>query len=197
MRQGSEFDDVTAQRNSDNVSRARLWLVSRRYNRAPAPGGLALVQDFLNTRANATYPADLLVDGRCAQAWADDAIWAWSRLRGEELRSPTLDDCDAGRLRRLRDIIDTSLERGGSIDFRTSPFNAPTDFVFRNGQVFWTPSGDGWRWMYAAIMGEVLVAQLTATWGRIKQCANQNCRATFFDRTWDRREMWHDALTRA
>ena len=41
---------------------APLWAATARYRLRPAPGGLALVQDLLNTRASEEYGPDLLRD---------------------------------------------------------------------------------------------------------------------------------------
>jgi predicted RNA-binding Zn ribbon-like protein len=61
------------------------------------------------------------------------------------------------------------------------------------GEVGWRPTGSGWQWLYSVILTEVLIGQHVGTWKRIKQCSNKNCRATFYDRSWDQRETWHNA----
>src|ERR1700739_4299232 len=49
------------------------WSASQRYGLAPAPGGLGLVQDFLNTVAMYDYP-DLLANTTLADDWAADVV---------------------------------------------------------------------------------------------------------------------------
>jgi hypothetical protein len=192
----SELAAVSPEHERERNLAASLWGATRRYSRAPAPNSLALVQDFLNTRASAQHGPDLLGNGRSAQAWADTAVGGWSRLRGWDCRAPELTDADAERLRQLRDMLDSGFDAGFNTESRLSELDASLDLAWRSGEVSWTPSGDGWRWFYSAIMGEVLIGQLSGLWSRVKQCRNQECRATFFDRTWDKREIWHDSLTR-
>jgi hypothetical protein len=197
MKLWSEFAGVTAQHEWEKPLAASLWAATRRSSRGgPAPNGLALVQDFLNTRASVMHGPDLLGDGRCAQAWADTAVWGWSRLRDGDFRAPRLTDADAGRLRYLRDMLDSGFDAGFDTEPRVPGLHATVGLTLRGSEVSWTPSGDGWQWLYSVIMGEVLIAQLSGLWSRVKQCRNQECRATFFDRTWDKREIWHDSLTR-
>ena len=76
------------------------WRGTRRYGFRPAPpGGLALVQDFLNTREHAEKGPDLLGDPEHANAWAANAIRNWSVLRGTQHPLLVLTDGDAARLR--------------------------------------------------------------------------------------------------
>ena len=86
------------------------WQGTRRYGFRPAPpGGLALVQDFLNTREHADKGPDLLGDAEHANAWAANAIRNWSALRGTQPPLLVLTDDDAARLRELRDFLDMVL----------------------------------------------------------------------------------------
>jgi len=163
------------------------WQGTRRYGFRPAPpGGLALVQDFLNSRAHADNGPDLLGDAEHANAWAANAIRNWSALRGTQPPLPVLTDDDAGRLRELRDVLDTVL---------TGSRNMPPPRVLGTagialgvaGEVSWMPTGHGWCWLASAIMGEVALSQETGTWRRMKQCRNPMCRATFYDSSWNNR----------
>ncbi len=80
------------------LDRMPFWVATGRYGVRPAPGGLALVQDFLNTRASAEGP-DLLCDAAHAEAWAASAITAWSAVIGTEYQPLALTDNDAVQLR--------------------------------------------------------------------------------------------------
>ena len=157
------------------------WQGTRRYGFRPAPpGGLALVQDFLNTREHADKGPDLLGDAEHANAWAANATRNWSVLRGTQHPLLVLTDDDAGRLRELRDFLDMVLS--GSSSIPTQHVLGTTGIVLSGaGAVSWTPTGHGWCWLASAIMGEVALGQETGAWRRIKQCRDPLCRATFDD----------------
>jgi hypothetical protein len=163
------------------------WQGTRRYGFRPAPpGGLALVQDFLNTREHADKGPDLLGDAEHANAWAAIAIRNWSALRSAQHPSLVLTDHDAARLRELRDYLDMALTE--------SRMMAPLHVIGTTGitlgvagEVSWRPTGHGWCWLASAIMGEVALSQETGMWRRMKQCRNPLCRATFYDSSWDNR----------
>src|ERR1700756_3960932 len=81
------------------------WCASQRYHLSPAPGGLGLVQDFLNTTGIEGYGPDLLGDTPLAGDWAAGAVRMWSALRGLDVRPPVLSDADVSKLRDLRDTV--------------------------------------------------------------------------------------------
>ncbi|NEA04439.1 hypothetical protein G3I28_34855, partial [Streptomyces sp. SID10116] len=61
------------------------WPATERLGLTPAPGGLALVQDLLNTApADRPDSVDLLADGALdrAQGWADPAVRGWGAGTG-------------------------------------------------------------------------------------------------------------------
>jgi hypothetical protein len=144
-----------------------------RYGFRPAPpGGLALVQDFLNTRPHARKGPDLLGSGEDARAWAATAMGNWSVLRGMQIPALTLTDDDAARLNSAkppRHVLEAA------------------DLTLGAGEMSWMRSGYGWRWLGSAIVGEVVMSQETGTWRRMKQCRNPHCRATFYDSSWNNR----------
>jgi len=163
------------------------WLGTRRYGFRPAPpGGLALVQDFLNTRAHADKGPDLLGDAEHANAWAANAIRNWSALRGTQPTLLVLTHDDAARLRELRDFLDTVLTGSRSMPPQRVLGTAGIALGVA-GEVSWMPTGHGWCWLASAIMGEVALSQETGTWRRMKQCRNLMCRATFYDSSWNNR----------
>jgi hypothetical protein len=163
------------------------WPATRRYGfRLAPPGGLALVQDFLNTREHADKGPALLGDVDHANAWAANAIRNWSPLRGTQHLLLVLTDDDAARLRELRDVLDT---------VSTGSRSMPPQHVLGTaaialgvaGEMSWMPTGYGWCWLGSAIMGEVALSQETGTWRRMKECLNSVCRATFYDSSWNNR----------
>ena len=163
------------------------WLGTQRYGFRPAPpSGLALVQDFLNTRAHAEKGRDLLSDAEHANAWAANAIRNWSALRGTQHPTLALTDDDAARLGELRDFLDMVLT-GSRIKPPQHVLGTASIALGVAGQMSWIPTGHGWSWLASAIMGEVVWGQETGTWRRMKPCRNPLCRATFYDSSWNSR----------
>jgi predicted RNA-binding Zn ribbon-like protein len=157
------------------------WLGTGRYGVLPAPpGGLALVQDFLNTRAHAEKGPDLLGDAEHASAWAANAARNWAALRSAPHPTLALTDDDAARLRELRDILDLVVT-GSRVKPPRHVLGTAAVALGVAGEMSWRPSGYGWRWLGSAVMGEVVLSEETGTWRQMKQCRNPLCRATFYD----------------
>ena len=170
------------------------WSASQRYKLAPAPGGLGLVQDFLNTVAIGEYGPDLLADGAHAGAWAAGAVRTWSALRGLDVQAPTLSDADASKLRALRDTI-ARLVAGEPPTGRGTGAISASLALSETGEVRLEPAGSGWRWLASALWGEILLGQRDGTWRRIKRCHNPDCASTFYDRSKNNSGVWHDVKT--
>jgi hypothetical protein len=170
------------------------WPASERYGIGPAPGGLALVQDFLNTVAIGGYGGDLLAELSRAQAWAIQAVAAWSAHRDQQPRVPALTDSDLSRLRALRSELAAMVagEPQGSSGIRSATASFA---VSEAGEVRLDPAGHGWRWLSSALWGEVLLSQQTRTWRRLKRCNNPGCRSTFYDRSKNSSGVWHNVKT--
>jgi predicted RNA-binding Zn ribbon-like protein len=77
-----------------------------RYGLREAPAGLALVQDFLNTRAIGDHGGDLLADHDTAQRWARAAVARWAADQGTDAPELTLTAVDLRRLRELRETFE-------------------------------------------------------------------------------------------
>jgi CGNR zinc finger/Putative stress-induced transcription regulator len=168
------------------------WSASHRYRLASAPGGLGLVQDFLNTVRIGEYGPDLLADTALAGAWATDAVRTWSALRGVDAEPPSLSDADLSKLRALRDTIAKMV--AGEAPRGTGSVSA--SFALSDtGEVRLEPAGSGWRWLASALWGEILLGQQDGTWRRIKQCHNHHCGSTFYDRSKNNSGVWHDVKT--
>jgi hypothetical protein len=164
------------------------WPGTRRYGFRPAPpGGLALVQDFLNTRAHAETGPDLLGDAEQASAWAANAIRNWSVLRGKQYQTLalTLTD-DAAHLLELRDVLDMMLS-GRGIKPPRHVLGTAAVALGVAGEMSWMPSRHGWRWLGSAIMGEVVLSEETGTWRWRNQYRNPVRRATFYDGSFNNR----------
>jgi predicted RNA-binding Zn ribbon-like protein len=172
-----------------------FWLATQRYGLTPAPGGLALVQEFINTRAIAGQGADLLNDGGAATAWAAQALPAWLALRGIDAPRWKLTDGDATTLRALRLTL-TGLLTSGTLNCGTDGTTASAQLlVAQDGQVQLLPSGRGPRWLSSALWTEVLQAQLTGNWTRLKVCRNSDCSSAFYDRSKNHSGVWHNVKT--
>jgi CGNR zinc finger len=167
------------------------WLASERFGLAVAPGGTALVQDFLNTKAIGDQP-DLLADPALAQIWVTNAVQAWSETRGADVhRQPTLAESDVAKLQALR----ASIAGLATDDGDASPGIGAVSATFvrsKAGEVRLEPAGTGWRWLASALWGEIVLSQQCGTWGRLKQCRNPDCRSTFYDRSKNNSGVWHN-----
>lgn len=166
------------------------WRASQRYELAPAPGGLGLVQDFLNTVAIQHYGPDLLAEPALARDWVVGAVRTWSAARGLDVQPPALTDADVAKLRSLRDTI-AGLVAG---EPQTGAASASLT-LSETGEVRLEPAGTGWRWLASALWGEILLSQRDGTWRRIKQCHNPGCASTFYDRSKNNSGVWHDVKT--
>jgi predicted RNA-binding Zn ribbon-like protein len=170
---------------------APLWVATARYGLRPAPGGLALVQDLLNTQASEEHGTDLLRDSANAEVWAAHAVRAWSAQREMYCRPPALTNHDAGRLRDLRGVLERAL--AGLPLGRLDRFPGTARFTLVDAaEISWMPRGQGWRWLSGAVLGEILLSRQAGTWQRLKQCRNGSCRAAFYDSSWNMTGVWHD-----
>jgi len=169
---------------------SQSWSASNRFGITMAPGGAALVQDFLNTDAIGDCE-DLLSDPVTARRWADDAVRAWSADRGAELEPPALDAADLSELRVLRSqigrLLSGDVQRSGVVTGVSTAFG-----LSETGQVRLEPTGNGWRWLASALWGETLLCQSTDRWRRLKRCRNPDCQSTFYDRSKNNSGVWHN-----
>ena len=179
-------------RSAGDSATGTPWEAIARYGVRPAPGGLAMVHDFLNTQGSQEKGSDLLGDATRATQWTRTVIRAWARPNNRHYPLQPLTNHDAERLRQLRDDLLTSLT-GMPVEIRT--VGAATFTLAATGEICWAPSGAGWRWVYGAILGEVLLSQHTGSWRRLKHCQNGACLAIFYDSSWNNSAVWHNAGT--
>lgn len=176
------------------LSMSSPWCASQRYQLLPAPGGLALVQDFLNTAGIEGYGPDLLAGSALAHDWVTGAVRAWSAARGLGAQPPPLGDADLSKLRALRETIAQLVAGEPPTGRGTGPVAASLT-LSKAGEVRLEPAGAGWRWLASALWGEVLLSQQDGTWRRIKRCHNPHCASTFYDRSKNNSGVWHDVKT--
>lgn len=147
-----------------------------RYRLRAAPGGLALVQDLLNTRAITPYGADLLADLDAARAWAQAVA-----------PEPDLTEADLPRLRRLREAVAAAVEGEPLPRALTAP---ATLALTPDGTVEVRAAG-----LAGAVLREILLAQQAGTWRRLKLCREPRCRSAFYDASRNVSAVWHDVRT--
>lgn len=171
------------------------WAASERYGVRPAPAGLALVQDLLNTVSAGRPPRpDLLADLGLAREWAGSVGRAWSGPAG--LPAPSeLSERDLDQLRLLRTELRTALAgRSGSGEAGPEVLRTLTAglILHRDGRVDLTPRGEGWRQIATAALIEIAGAQQADLWRRLKVCRNERCPVSFYDRSKNNSGVWHD-----
>jgi predicted RNA-binding Zn ribbon-like protein len=180
--------------NCDTINNNLLvssWQATERYGLHPAPGGLALVQDFVNTRAIVGKGIDLLSEVTLATTWVAQAANAWASERGLKGRSPVLTINDVAKLRDLRGVLHDLLT--GGPPSAPVPLSGAASFALSDdGEVRWEPTGKGWRWLSSALWSEVLLSQQNRTWLRLKTCRNARCSSAFYDRSKNGSGVWHD-----
>jgi hypothetical protein len=163
-------------------STTRLQLV-------PAPTGLRLVQDLVNTvgYTNFSIP-DLLAEHGPANEWLDGALRGWSERTGIATAPMKLSASDLEPLRRGRDELRRWLA-GGRADLSARTVNLTIT------QTGYRPDGDGAGALLDLVYAELLIARHTGTLKRLKTCANTGCGAAFYDGSVNVSRVWHDVKT--
>lgn len=156
----------------------------------PAPDGLALVQDLLNTRDIGGKVPDLLADVDQARDWlsglfavrADTELGGWARELSER---------DLAALRVLRGAVQVAV--GGSDPTSNPGTLTKVDLSWQpSGELRLEPTGSGRRRFASAVWGAVFLAQQAKTWNRLKLCHLPACSSAFYDRSKNNSGVWHD-----
>jgi len=178
------------------------WPATLRYGIDAAPGGLALVQDLLNTAPAGPGELDLLDRGEAALTWWDEARTAWEEVTRRTPDELALTETDLDGLRGFRDALRLVVTGNNSGDDGTSDRGAwslPQATVLLrlgdDGQVRLEPRDRGWRAIASVALIEVMEAQRVETWRRLKTCRETLCRAAFYDRSRNNSRVWHDVHT--
>jgi predicted RNA-binding Zn ribbon-like protein len=156
-------------------------------DRAPAPGPLRLVQEFVNT-LDAEEGRDLLADPRTFSAWL--------QKHGLALARPAPGDRDIAALTELREALRSLLRvnAGGEADPAAAALvnrlsaGAPV-------QVELGPDGAAalrGAGVTAALLAAAATAMLDGSWPRLKACADPECGWAFYDRSRNRSGQWCD-----
>lgn len=176
------------------------WSATERYGLEPAPGGLAFVQDLLNTlAAGRPRHADWLDDPTTAQTWLSEALAQWSTASGRPAPAVELTDRDCEALRDLRWALSRLLSdrRDGAEAVSAQvlaalPALSVSMRVDERGAVVAEPSGTGWRRVASLALIECFQAQQSDQRRRLKICRNERCRCAFYDRSRNNSGVWHD-----
>jgi predicted RNA-binding Zn ribbon-like protein len=183
-----------------------IWTATKRYGVDPAPGGLALVQDLLNTRSDVLNgQVDMLDIVEAAAGWGEAALAAWCAAAGEPAAEP-VDLRGSGR-DQVRARVELLLLRErlhGLLAHREhGTGETPGDSAAERLNVSLGPDGtarvrahgSGWHQLAALVLLEIYRAQLTGEWPRLKTCRNPVCRIAFYDRSRNSTGVWHDVRT--
>ena len=169
-----------------------------------APGGLALVQELLNTgtrpAATASHVPELLADADTANRWLAAAGAQWAEATGQPEPGLHLGEADLAPLRRFREAV-RAMAAGPVPEADSAapiPGTAAVNVTLRfadDGRVVYGTSATGWRAIAALVTAETLLAQRTGTWERFKACPYPECGIAFFDQTRNNNRVWHDVRT--
>jgi|SRR6478752_4905057 predicted RNA-binding Zn ribbon-like protein len=162
-------------------------LATERLRLTPAPGGLALVQDLLNTRQIGRHAFDLLrtVDG--ARYWLQQALDPLP----EDVDWPRdLSETQVATLRALRSDVEQLVS--GAAGHPARPVARAALVLGPDGELRLEPGEQGPDGFAAQIWAQVFLAQRSGTWKRLKLCHNPPCGSAFYDRSKNNSGVWHD-----
>jgi predicted RNA-binding Zn ribbon-like protein len=172
-----------------------------RFGLEPAPAGLRLAQDLVNTTLSARQGTenDHLADLESANAWLRESLAAWSAASGRKAPELVLRKRDLAPLRALREQFRQGLRANAAHVDPVEPAE-PGDVVsagvrlslHANGHVGHRPLDDGWLGVAGLLSIELLLADATGTLSRLKTCAAPVCGACFYDGSPNRARVWHN-----
>jgi predicted RNA-binding Zn ribbon-like protein len=163
-----------------------------RFGLAPAPSGLVLVQELINTATGDGHATDLLADVSSARAWLEGALALWSAQAGRPRPSLELAAEDLPELRAVREELRAALAG------RPATAAGPTRtvaLVLEDGKVTQSPTGGGADGLAGLAYAELLLAGQTDARRRLKVCANEACGAAYYDASRNASRVWHDVRT--
>jgi predicted RNA-binding Zn ribbon-like protein len=173
-----------------------------------APGGLALVQELINTGGitDPNDPArlpDLLGDPETANSWLHAALAQWSTHAGQPAPELHLTEADLAPLLKLRESLRTraaaanpltaaAAEDAADPPSGSTPSVSLTLRIDPDGRVGHTTTATGWRGVAALVIAQILLAQHTGSWPRFKTCAFPTCGVAYYDESRNNSRVWHD-----
>ncbi|GII55053.1 hypothetical protein Pth03_34420 [Planotetraspora thailandica] len=180
------------------------WVATERFGARTAPAGLALVQELLNTHAvERGGGGDLLSKRTSAEEWLQGAAREWAVSRGLGAPELSLSQEDWEALRNLRATVEELLAVPAD-ERPSSPAGTPVGVRRRaqvvlvtddEGRVVMAPFGSGSVWLESAVWSEILLAQRTGEWVKLKLCREPGCRSAFYDTSRNGSGVWHNVRT--
>jgi hypothetical protein len=172
-----------------------MQTATNQYQLFPAPGPLAIVQDFLNTVSSGrtVRRADLLDNPIDANHWVTAA---WNQILGFD-NPPSLTEDDLDPLRRLRgELTSVLIGRGEHSGTGGATFlSARAELELGPDGVRLNGFGTGHRMVTATVLGAVYEAQISGALRRLKVCPNNWCQVSFYDRSKNNAAVWHNSTT--
>jgi predicted RNA-binding Zn ribbon-like protein len=155
--------------------------------RAPAPGPLRLVQEFVNT-LDAEEGQDLLADRETFSAWLQE--------QGPAVTGPPPGDRDLAAAIELREALRALLRVNSGADadpeaaalVNRMAAEAPVRVELGPDGAA-TLKGSG---ILATVLAAAGTAMLDGSWARLKACVDPECQWAFYDRSRNRSGHWCD-----
>lgn len=168
------------------------WSATSRYGLVPAPGGLGLAQDLLNT-APAAHEPDLLADLATARKWVSEATAEWSVVTGQAAPEVVLEARDLVELRTFREDLRevTTREHDDGPAAPVLHTGAAALELGADGSVRLRPRETGHRAVVLLVLTALFDSQQAGTGRRLKTCRNPRCLVAFYDRSRNASGVWH------
>lgn len=158
--------------------------------REPAPGGLRLIQEFVNTN-------DL--EGGCDALGSAEDLRGWLRGHGLPMGEEPLGQADLALALEMREALRALAiaNNGEPLDpravetiNRTAQVSCVAVCLDREGRAILVPSQPGVRGALGRILAEMYAAMADGTWERLKACRYDVCRWVFYDHSKNRSGTW-------
>jgi predicted RNA-binding Zn ribbon-like protein len=167
--------------------------MTENHGRAPAPGSLRLVQEFVNT-LDVEDGRDLLADRFGLQKWLQEQGLATSGSRPS-----ALDVATAAELREaLRALLRVNSggapapEAAALVNRLSARAPVRVELGADGGATLRGAGGTGVDAGLAAVLAAAGTAMLDGGWARLKACVDPDCGWAFYDRSRNRSGQWCD-----
>lgn len=158
--------------------------------REPAPGGLRLVQAFVNTNDIEDGHDDL---------GSPEQLRAWLTANGLPGGDAALSEADLRKALEVREALRAlaATNSGDPMDGTAAETlnhigrQSPLVVRFKSdGSSFLEPEAEGLAGALARILASVQLSMVEGTWPRFKVCRNDDCRWVFYDHSKNRSGAW-------